>query len=406
MEWSPKQASFLAHSTAFINIADGAVRSGKTHSALAAFAESCLKGPVGDMGVFGKTERTVRRNVVYPLMELLPGAVRHIQGSGELYIFGRRCHVLGANDAKSEEKVRGLTLAGGYWNEVALYPKEIVDQSIARSLSIEGAKWFGDTNPDSPFHWLLRDYLEAGHPSDYVKRWRFKLTDNPILPPKNVEMLKAIYGPGTLFYRRMIEGQWIAAEGSVYPMLDVEPGGAHVVAELPRWFERVIVGIDYATSTTTVFLAAGLFRGTWYVFAEWAHDAESAGRQLSDAEQSKAFRDWIEKLGVRPESIEVDPAASSFKKQLRDDGVSSLRDADNSVVDGIRVVSTALTTGLLKIHKDCEGLLMSMSNYSWDPVAQAKGEDKPIKKHDHHADALRYLMMRAQGRHLAKVYSF
>lgn len=362
----------------------------------------CINGPDGDMAVFGKTERTVKRNVVYPLQELLPGAVRFVQGSGELFIFNRRCYVIGANDARSEEKVRGMTLAGGYFNEVTLYPQEVFSQAIARSLSIEGAKWLGDSNPDSPFHWLKTDYLDAGHPDDYVKRWRFKLTDNPILPPKNVEMLKAIYGPGTLFYRRMIDGEWVAAEGAVYPMLDVEPGGAHVVDELPlaspRWFERVIVGIDYATSTTTVFLAVGLFRGTWYVFAEWAHDAKSAGRQLSDAEQSKEFRDWIEGLGVRPESIEVDPAASSFKKQLRDERVSSLRDADNSVVDGIRVVSTALTTGLLKIHKSCEGLLMSMSNYSWDPVAQAKGEDKPIKKHDHHADALRYAMMRAIGR--------
>ncbi len=206
-----------------------------------------------------------------------------------------------------------------------------------------------------------------------------------------------------LWLARMVDGKWVAAEGAIYPMLDVEPGGPHVFtdAEMPRWFERVLIGVDYATATTTVFLAAGLYRGVWYVFAEWRHDAEAAGRQLSDGEQSKAFREWLEGLGVNPESIEIDPSAASFIKQLRDDGVTRMREADNAVVDGIRVVSTALTAGVLKIHVSCEGLLREMSTYSWDPKAQALGEDKPIKKHDHGPDALRYLLMRAIGQEQA-----
>jgi len=258
MQWSPKQASYLAHSEAFINIADGAIRSGKTHAALARFSEECIKGPAGDFAVFGKTERTVRRNVVYPLQALLPGAIKHVQGSGELYIFGRRCHVIGANDARAEEKVRGLTLAGAYMNEVTLYPKDVFDQTLARTLSIEGARIFADCNPDSPYHWLNTDYLEADHPKAYLKRWRFRLPDNPVLPPANVEMLKALYGPGTLFYRRNIDGEWVMAEGAVYDQLDIRPGGAHVVTERPERnaYERVVVGVDYGTSNPTVFLAA------------------------------------------------------------------------------------------------------------------------------------------------------
>ncbi len=397
MEWSPKQASFLAHSDAFINVADGAVRSGKTHGCITRFAEFCLKGPAGDLGVFGKTERTIRRNVVYPLQVLFPGAVRHVQGSGELYVFGRRCHVIGANDERAEEKARGLTLAGGYMNEVTLYPRAIFDQALARSLSIPGAQYFADCNPDSPYHWLSSDYLTADHPKRYLKRWRFALEDNPILPPENVEMLKALYGPGSLFYRRNIDGEWVVAEGAIYDMLDLAPGGEHVVAgPLPR-FERVVVGVDYGTSNPTVFLAAGKTGRVWTVFSEERYDGREE-RQRTDAEHSEAFRSWLARLGVRPASVEVDPSAASFKAQLRRDGVVSVRDADHAVLDGIRVVSTGLTGGMLKVHESCGGLLREMSTYAWDPKAQARGEDKPLKVADHGPDALRYLCMRVLNR--------
>ena len=118
-----KQKSYLAHSDAFLNIADGAVRSGKTHSALHRLTKMAITGPPGDLIIAGKTERTAKRNVILPLQEMHPkGAVRYIQGSGELYVFGRRCWVIGANDVRAEEKVRGLTAAGGYVNEWTSYP--------------------------------------------------------------------------------------------------------------------------------------------------------------------------------------------------------------------------------------------------------------------------------------------
>jgi hypothetical protein len=188
---SLKQQSLIAHSTAYINIADGAVRAGKTHGNLIRFAEYCENGPPGDLGVFGKTERTIKRNVVYPLTELMPrGTVKHVEGAGELFVGKRRCFLIGANNIAALDRVQGLTLAGGYMNEVTLYPGEVFDMAISRTATIRGSQWFGDCNPDSPYHWLMQKYLAAGHPRRYLKRWRFKLEDNPILPPENVEMLK------------------------------------------------------------------------------------------------------------------------------------------------------------------------------------------------------------------------
>lgn len=395
---SEKQRSFLAHSDSFITVADGAVRSGKTHASMIRLAELCAKGPPGDFAVFGKTERTVKRNVVYPLQEGLPaGAVRYVQGAGELYVFGRRCWVVGANDARSEEKVRGMTLAGAYANEVTLYPHELWQQLIDR-CSVDGAQILADCNPDSPYHWLHADYLTAGLPKKDLKRFRFKLDDNPVLNPEYKARLSRLHAPGSLWHRRMVEGEWVVAEGAVYEQWDDE---VHVVDEIPKIPERVVIGVDYGTQNATVFLAVGKVGRTWYVFDEYYHSGRETNRQKTDAEYSSEMRRFIERVGT-PTAVVVDPSAASFKAQLSRDGVRKVRDADNAVLDGVREVSTALSDGTLKVLSRCERLRREFPNYVWDPKKQKQGVDEPMKSNDIHSlDALRYLVMHTRQRRSA-----
>ena len=389
---SPKQVSFLAHSDAFLNISDGAVRSGKTHSALRRFAEMCIEGPPGDFAVFGKTERTVKRNVVNPLKQMLPkGTVRYVQGAGELYVFDRLCSVIGANDVGAADKVQGATLAGSYCNELTLYPENMW-QTIIDRHSVDGAKILGDCNPDSPYHWLNRDFLAADKPKDFLKRWRFKLDDNPVLSEAYKRNLELAHPPGTLWHKRMVLGEWVVAEGAIFPQFNEED---HVVSELPGSPEKIVVGVDYGTSTVTAFVMLGLIRGDWHVMKEYYYDARATNRQKSNGEYAKDFLDFVG--AVRPQSTEIDPSASGFKVELRQHGVRRLNDADNTVVEGIRDIDKALTAGTLKVHKSCENLIQEFSLYSWDQKAQERGEDKPVKRSDHALDALRYACRRAFG---------
>lgn len=391
MKVSPKQASYIAHSTAFLNVADGAVRSGKTFSALQRFVEFCRRGPKGDLMMLGKTERTIKRNAVHPLEEMLPGGVKYVQGAGELNVLGRMVYIVGANDAQAETKIRGATLAGAYWNELSLAPHTALQTLIDR-CSVEGSQIFADTNPDSPFHWLNKEYLSAGLPKSDVKRWRFGLDDNPVLAESYKERLKRVHTG--VWYRRMVLGEWVAAEGAVYDAFD--PDGPMVVDILPTNFERVVVGVDYGTANATVFLKLGLANGKWWLFGEYTHDSRASGRQKTDAEYADEFLEWL--APHTPHSVEVDPSAASFKLALRRKGVSNVRDADNSVLDGIRAVATGFSSGSLLIARRCKKTIESVSVYAWDSKAQAKGEDKPLKENDHHADALRYAVRRVMGR--------
>src|SRR5208283_574991 len=86
----------------------------------------------------------------------------------------------------------------------------------------------------------------------------------------------------------------------------------------------------------------------------------------------------------------VPPECASFETELTQRGIWNA-DADNSVMDGISTVSSMMSRGLLKIHKDnCPRLVARLLTHVWDKQAAARGVEQPLKKEDDEPDALRY----------------
>lgn len=388
--FSAKQNRFYRNSRAFFNIADGAVRSGKTHACLWRFLVHSQSAPSGELMILGRTRDTVFSNVILPLSDMLgPRRVRYSHGAGRLILAGRPVRVVGVNDAQAEAKIRGATLAGSYCNELTLFEERAFRQLWDRH-SIPGAAMFADTNPDTPFHWLSTGFLEnEAFTENDLFRVRFGLDDNPVLTEEYKERLKRAHPAGTVWHRRNILGEWVMAHGAVYNRFNP---ALHVVSETPAVYDQVVVGVDYGTANATVFLMLGHHAGTWYVFDEYRWDSRETGVQKTDGEYSRDFIRFLN--GWHPQSVEVDPSAASFKRQLITDGVYAVRNADHDVKSGIRTVESALANGDLKIRESCKGLISEMANYSWDSKAQERGEDRPLKEHDHGPDALRYAAMR------------
>lgn len=387
VDLTAKQRSSVLAATAKLNLWHGAVRSGKTVGSEIAWLRHVRSGPAGDLLMVGKTERTLRRNVLNPLQQFLGSKRMKVSGSGEAMILGRRVYLLGANDARAEEKIRGLTLAGGYGDEVSTWPATAFRMLLSR-ISVGGAALFATTNPDSPFHWLKRDYLDRSSDSD-LAAFQFAIDDNPKLDPEFVSWLKRQYTG--VWYRRFILGEWAVAEGVIWDAFDPD---RHVVDAVPEGvsFKRYVVGIDYGTSNpfVAILLGHGSDRRVW-ALDSWRWDSREKGRQLSDAEYSSAIKRWLAQRGVSPSRIWVDPSAASFIVQARQDGLAGVEAADNAVADGIRSVSTLLANdGIRIVRSGCEHLIQSIASYRWDEKAQARGEDEPLKVDDHDCDALRY----------------
>lgn len=386
---SARQKEYIAQSTRRLNVAEGAVRSGKTWATLYRFVQYLRDGPEGDLILIGNTERTIKRNIIGVLESLFgKGYVKYNKGEGEVRLFGRRIYIVGASDERSERKVRGMTVAGAYCDEITTYPESFWTMLLSR-LSVKDAKLFGTTNPDSPYHWLKANYLDRESELDML-RMRFLLEDNDALDPAYVAALKAEYTG--LWYKRYILGLWVLAEGAVYDMWDE---AKHVIATHPT-ARDYYVAIDYGTNNPTVFGLFGVTGDRAWMEREYYYDSTRSGRQKTDAQFSADLREWLG--SVRPREIIVDPSALSFKTQLRHDGFPQVRDADNSVLDGIRTVATMLTAGRLHICADCRETVKEFSGYVWDAKAQERGEDKPLKQNDHGMDCLRYFAHTTFGR--------
>lgn len=390
---SPQQMRGIIKAQSRINIYDGSVRSGKTVCSLIRFLDDLANGPRGGSLLSGKTKDTIGRNAFEPLQELLGAeydhSVQYTPGSNEAWIFGRKVHVIGANDAKAEGRIRGMTLQRAYIDEATLVPEGFFKQVLAR-LSRPGAKLFATTNPDSPRHWLKTGFIDRESELD-LTRLHFTLDDNPGLDPEYIASLKAEYTG--LWYRRFIQGEWVVAAGAIYDQWDPKQ---HVVQRAPggqNGIYRTWLAADYGTTNPFHALLFGLStNGVVYVLDEWRWDSKQQRRQKTDAEYSSEMTRWVRESGVNPEWYYIDPSAASFRNQLYSDRVPGVREAANEVLDGIRTVASALTSGRLKILARCRYLIDEIAGYVWDEKAQERGEDAPFKKDDHGVDALRYGM--------------
>ncbi|MFJ6566235.1 PBSX family phage terminase large subunit [Streptomyces sp. NPDC091292] len=389
------------------NLWEGAVRSGKTIGSIMVWLRYVRTGPPGALLMVGKTERTLKRNIIDVIVQMI-GKRRcdYRAGAGEVVIFGRTIYVAGANDERAADKIKGLTLAGAYMDEVTTYPQTFF-QMLETRLSVEGAQWFGTTNPEGPNHWLKKQVLdrarlhlrrdgtlaETQDPDALdVHRFSFVLDDNPSLPAAYVASLKRSHQG--LFFRRYVLGEWCLAEGVIYDAFDEARHVVDLVPEISRW---MCVGIDYGTVNPFAALLIGIGSDNrMYVASEYRHDSRVAKRQLTDAQYSVGVRRWLSTYehrgtkGVAPSWIFVDPSAASFMTQLWSDGVPGVAKADNEVKDGIRSVSSAFGENILSIHRSCKGLLEELPAYVWDSKAALKGIDQPLKVDDHSVDGLRY----------------
>lgn len=403
--------------TARLNLWEGSVRSSKTVSSLIRWIKFVREAPPGNLLMTGKTERTLKRNVIDPLTQWLgPTRCKLVAGSGELWLLGRRVYVAGANDERAQDKIRGLSLLGAYVDEMSTLPESYWSMLLTR-LSDDGAQLFGTTNPDSPAHWLMRDYLDrssvwldhagqlqrsADEGALDLARFSFRLADNPHLSATYIDSLaKEFTG---LWRKRYIEGLWVAAEGAIYDMWDPDHMVVDIIPPITSW---LCVSLDYGTTNPFHAVLLGLGADSClYVVSEWRHDSRQKHRQLTDAEYSQQLRQWLQEVpvpasrrpdgtwmrGVQPHYVIVDPSAASMRTQLHRDGMSPVL-GNNEVLDGIRTVSSLLAADKLKISRDCPALIAEMPAYSWDSDATKKGEDKPVKVADHGVDALRYAVM-------------
>lgn len=369
-------------------ICDGAIRSGKTICMISSFIlwsmryfNNCY------FAICGKTVQSAERNIINPLLEQediksfytlnfkrVDKQLIVTDGKNTNYYY-----VFGGKDESSAALIQGMTLAGVLLDEVALMPRSFVEQALAR-CSVPGSKFWFNCNPDAPSHWFNEEWIQKAEEKKAL-HIHFTLSDNPSLSRDIIERYCNMYTG--VFYNRFILGLWVAADGLVYD-IDVNDVITEDIPKTGRYF----ISIDYGTMNP---FAAGLWcldGKKAYLIKEYYYDGRKNYKQKTDEEY---YNDLVELAkGYDIERLIIDPSAASMIACIRQHGYFSVKKAKNEVIDGIRVTSSFLKNGRIKVHPDCKEWIKEIGQYRWDPK---KTVDTVIKEYDHHMDAMRYFAM-------------
>jgi PBSX family phage terminase large subunit len=373
-------------------ICHGSIRSGKTVAMIDSFITWSLEKHRNQNFILaGKSMGALKRNVLEPMFQILTakGIDYHYHRSENPHIvIGTNTYYLfGATNEASQDTLQGLTAAGAYLDEVALFPKSFVDQAIGRcsaETGKNGAKVFFNCNPEGPYHWFKTEFIDKAKEKK-IFVLHFMMDDNLSLSEKVKERFRRMFSG--VFYKRYILGLWVMAEGVIYDMFNNDK---HVVPTVERNYTKYYVSIDYGTQNPTTFGLWGLCDGVWYKVKEYHYDGRQKSKQKTDQEYLEDLQKFVEGVS-NLKGIIVDPSAASFIALLKKNRFKVIK-AKNDVIEGIRNVSTALSNLLIKYNDCCKETFREFSSYIWDEKAVNRGEDKPVKQNDHQMDGDRYFV--------------
>ena len=387
-----------------MNVAEGAIRSGKTidHCIIAAmYLETCPdKIHLASGSTMGNAKLNIGVCNGFGLENLFRGRCKwgKYKDNEALFVYtqtGEKIVIfVGAAKADSYKRILGNSF--GLW--IATEINEHYDCEDSRSSFIKVA--FGrqvaaqkplvlwDLNPCNPGHSIYKNYIDA-YNDNYIGGYHyehFTIADNYSITPERREEIESQYIKGSVWYRRDIDGERCIAEGLVYPMYEkamcAYPDGVP---------SEYCISIDYGTMNAFAALLWAKIEGIWYAIREYYYSGRERQVQKTDEQYAQDIDEWCADIETNGKlKVIIDPSAASFIALLRKHGDRyKVLPADNAVLDGIRETANALDNGYVKIAMRCSNWQMEASGYSWQ---QDEVEDKPVKENDHLMDATRYFV--------------
>ena len=352
-------------------ICDGSIRSGKTVSqGISFFIWSFANFSDQNFALCGKTINSFRRNVWNWAKSILKLRGYHITESRDenkitisykektnyFYVFGGR-------DERSQDLIQGITLAGVLFDEVALMPESFVNQATGR-CSVTGSKFWFNCNPDNPSHWFKKNWVDKAKDKKLLYL-HFTMDDNLSLSEDIKERYKGLYVG--VFFKRFILGLWVVAEGAIYDMFDEHQNVYQVLPKNIHFYPEPTIAIDYGTTNPLAALLCIDHDTKLYIEDEYYFNSRAEGYQKTDEQYIDDIEKWLTNYyGPEFDALfVVDPSAASFITALRIRGYR-VKEADNEVLDGIRLVSTLMSKRIIQINKKCKNLIREILGYVWD----------------------------------------
>lgn len=383
-----------------MNVAEGAIRSGKTIDnciIAAAYLEKCRDRL---HLASGSTIANAKLNIGvcngFGLENLFRGRCRwgKYRDNEALFIdslTGEKI-LLFAGGGKADSYKRILGNSYGLW--IATEINEHYDCEDSRVSFIKVA--FGrqaaaldplilwDLNPSSPNHPIYENYIDRykeGFKGGYQYR-HFTMEDNLSLSETRREEIKSQYDPESVWYRRDILGQRCAAQGLIYRDVADRPEEYRIRGPVEDWckardirLRTVMIGVDFGGSgSATKFQATGIStKGIVIALDEEYIDHK---KQSIDPDRlNRQYVDFVRRVTGRfgPAETRADSAEQILIRGLertakRERLKTQVKNAMKMQVrDRIKLTLLLMGQGRLYITEDCPYLLRAFQTAVYDP---------------------------------------
>ena len=371
-------------------IADGSIRSGKTLSMSFSFGLWAMHTFNGqDFAMCGKTIGSFRRNVLGNLKAMLKARGYTIKDkrAENLVIISKgdisnNFYIFGGKDERSQDLIQGMTLAGIFFDEVALMPQSFVNQATAR-CSVEGAKFWFNCNPETPQHFFYTEWVKK-HKEKNLLYLHFTMDDNLSLSEKVKQRYKGMYTG--VFYKRFILGLWVVADGLCFEQFANEPDKWQK-DEAEQQINFISVGVDFGgTTSKTTFVATAIHGNFKHIGVIKAYKLDGAKGTIDADRLNAEFIRFIRELQAEykaPIKYAFCDCAETYlitgiKNAVKTAGLGlTVGDSDKgTIIDRIVCVNTLLNTNRIYILRSCGQVINALRAAMWDAKAAEKGVDK------------------------------
>jgi len=378
------------------NIAEGAVRAGKTVDNVYAFAHELKTTPDKIHLATGSTSANAKLNIGdangFGLEYIFRGQSHwgKYKGNECLYIKGpdtrnRQKIVIFAGAAKEDsyKKIRGNSYGMWIATEINLHHENTRKEAFNRQLAAQRRKIFWDLNPDNPNADIYTKYID-----NYAKKHKdgtllggynyqhFTIFDNINISDLRKQEIISQYDKNSIWYLRDILGKRCIAEGLCYRQFANKPIAYRISrAEAKQKISQIIIGVDFGGSGSGhAFVATGISRDYRDVIA--LASERHFGDDIDPNKLGDLFVDFVLKvinLYGMPDICFADSAEQTLIKGLR----TSVANADIALVidnawkseirERIRATNRLMGQMRLYLTEDCETLETAFCSAVWNP---------------------------------------
>lgn len=392
--FSAKQKKYIAAAlNNTFNFAEGAVRSGKTICNVLAFAFSLNSSPDRIHLATGVTLAAACLNIGdcngFGLEHLFRGRCRWGKYKNNTCLFvncdaGEKIVIFaGGGKRDSYKKIRGNSY--GMWIATEINKHYIssdddcfIKEAFNRQLAARRRRVFWDLNPDYPTHPIYTDYIDKYRSFEKdVNYGLFTMKDNLSVSDERRNEIERQYDKESVWYKRSVLGQRIAAEGLIFGNFAASPEKWEV-EEVPSDGDFISVGVDYGGNLSkTVFVATLILKNMKGVCVLEAKKIQGKKGEISPDTVEREFIAFYNML-VNKYDYPVRYAFMDSEGQYLTNGISAaVRKAGIKlpvgdckkvrITDRIACKARLISEGRWKVTKWCVEVIDSTSQLLWDP---------------------------------------